>query len=178
MSKPTLDYTEMPRYLEPICSYDYGLGDLHDFLARNNVNTDPDFQRVHVWTLQQRTAYMEHIFRGGKTALDIYINSPGWSEGASSDAVLVDGKQRVETVRLFIANEVPIFGGYLLKDITLHGKEAGRLLWGRHTMKVHVNDLRTRAEVLQWYLDINAGGTPHTSEEIWKVRKMLEESNG
>jgi hypothetical protein len=29
-----------------------------------------------------------------------------------------------------------------------------------------VNDLPTRAAVLQWYLDLNTGGVVHTSHEI------------
>jgi hypothetical protein len=39
-----------------------------------------------------------------------------------------------------------------------------------------VNDLKTEAEVLRWYLEINAGGTPHTEEELDKVRKMLKKA--
>ena len=38
----------------------------------------------------------------------------------------------------------------------------------------NVNDLKTEKEVLQWYVDMNAGGTPHTSEEINRVKKMIE----
>ena len=42
-------------------------------------------------------------------------------------------------------------------------------------MYLNVNDLKTEREVLQWYVDMNAGGTPHTSGEIEKVRKMIQE---
>ena len=41
------------------------------------------------------------------------------------------------------------------------------------TMRFFVNDLKTRKEVLQWYVDLNAGGTVHTEAEIDKVRKLL-----
>jgi len=37
--------------------------------------------------------------------------------------------------------------------------------------------LETREEVLQLYLNINAGGTPHSAEEIERVRAMLKEAN-
>ena len=36
------------------------------------------------------------------------------------------------------------------------------------------NDLETRAEVLQWYIDHKAGGIAHTDEEINKVKILLE----
>ncbi len=38
-----------------------------------------------------------------------------------------------------------------------------------------MNDLRTEKEVLQWYVDMNSGGTPHTSEEIERVKRMIEQ---
>ncbi len=39
-----------------------------------------------------------------------------------------------------------------------------------------VNDLLTREEVLQWYIDLNTGGTDHTDEEINRVKEMLKKS--
>ena len=47
------------------------------------------------------------------------------------------------------------------------------------TLEFHINNLQTRAEVLQWYLDFNSGGTMHTQDELNKVRKLLKkEING
>ena len=42
------------------------------------------------------------------------------------------------------------------------------------TIKINVNDLKTEKEVLQWYVDMNAGGTPHSNEEINRVRSMID----
>lgn len=42
-------------------------------------------------------------------------------------------------------------------------------------MILNVNNLKSEKEVLQWYIDMNAGGTPHTNEEIERVEKMIEE---
>ena len=44
------------------------------------------------------------------------------------------------------------------------------------TIRVNINDLKTRREVLQWYIDMNAGGTPHSKEEIDRVRGLLEQA--
>ncbi len=41
-------------------------------------------------------------------------------------------------------------------------------------MYVDVNDLKTEKEVLQWYVDMNLEGTPHTNDEIERVRKMIQ----
>jgi hypothetical protein len=45
------------------------------------------------------------------------------------------------------------------------------------SFKWRVCNLETRAEILQLYLNINAGGTPHTKEELDRVRLMLEKEN-
>ena len=42
-------------------------------------------------------------------------------------------------------------------------------------MILNVNDLKTEKEVLQWYVDMNSGGTPHSNEEIERVKKMIRE---
>lgn len=42
-------------------------------------------------------------------------------------------------------------------------------------MILNVNDLKTEKEVLQWYVDMNAGGTIHASDEIERVKKMIQE---
>ena len=43
--------------------------------------------------------------------------------------------------------------------------------------KVNVfrNNLSSEKEILQWYVDMNAGGTPHSSEEIDMVNVMIKE---
>ena len=38
----------------------------------------------------------------------------------------------------------------------------------------HVNYLKTRREVLEWYLQLNGGGTPHSQKELDRVRGLLE----
>ena len=39
---------------------------------------------------------------------------------------------------------------------------------------VMVNDLADYDDVLRWYLQLNSGGTPHTEDELEKVRQLLE----
>lgn len=44
-----------------------------------------------------------------------------------------------------------------------------------NTIILNVNNLKSKEEVLQWYIDMNAGGTPHSKEEIQRVQKMMED---
>lgn len=133
---------------------------------------NPDFQRGHVWSEEQQTKYIEFILKGGKTARVIYLNNPQWHFEVKSGYkgfVCVDGLQRITAIRRFVNNEIKAFGYYL--------KEYEDSMRNKIDMRLHINDLQTKKEVLQWYLDFNDGGTPHTEEEINRVKSLLEECN-
>lgn len=135
------------------------------------VDMDPDFQREHVWTEAQQIAYCEYILRGGISGKTIYWNNPSWMRGFNQPTVLVDGKQRITAVLRFLRNEIPVFGHF-------RKEYEDKLDVTRHTFDFVINDLKTRKEVLQWYLDLNTGGTIHTNEEIEKVKRLLKKEEG
>lgn len=132
------------------------------------LDLNPDFQRGHVWVREQQIAFVEYFFRGGMSGRDLYFNHPGWMGNWKGDFVLVDGKQRIEAMRAFMHNEIPIFGTHL-------NEFEDKLLPMDKTFIIHVNDLRTRGEMLTWYIEMNTGGVVHTRAEIEKVEHLLEE---
>jgi hypothetical protein len=149
-------------------------GYLEEFLERQRndigLDLDPDFQRVHVWDGLRQRRFVEYCLRGGATGRDLLFNSKGWQrQREEGPLVLVDGKQRLEAVRLFMADKLEVFGWRL--SAFDNPRQLLRLSAAR--FRVHVNDLATGAEVLQWYIDVNAGGVAHTDDEIGKVREML-----
>lgn len=133
------------------------------------LDLDPDFQRAHVWTQAQQIAYVEYVLKGGRSGRELLLNFSGWNDKFQGPFVLVDGKQRLNAVRLFLADKLPIFGGNLYSSYT------DKLRSVCVDFRVYVNDLETREQVLTWYLEINAGGTPHTQEELDRVRDLLKE---
>lgn len=153
---------------------DCGLSFLVEWIQREidemGLQLMPDFQRGHVWTEEQQIAFLEYFLRGGRSGTILYFNCPSWNcqveDGAYNDYVCVDGLQRIRAIQRFIGNEIKVFGSYY--------SEYEDRLGERYTMKVNVNDLKSKAEVLQWYIDMNAGGTPHTDEEIERVRGLLK----
>ena len=90
----------------------------------------------------------------------------------AGEMTLVDGKQRLEAVRKFVRNELPVFGGTLLNDFDNPKK---LLRSNGAQFEFGVNVLKTRKEILTWYLQINTGGVVHTKAELDKVRGMLGE---
>ena len=142
-----------------------------DVLPGEGLNLDPDFQRAHVWAEAQQAAYVEFRLRGGKSGRDILFNHPGWMGSFKGEFVIVDGKQRLEAVRKFMRDELIVFG-------SKYSEFTDKLRVASVDFIVVVNDLKTRAEVLQWYIEFNAGGTPHTDAEIAKVVKLLAAEKG
>jgi hypothetical protein len=128
---------------------------------------DPDYQRAHVWSKKQQTAYVEFILRGGESGRLIYWNHPNWMGSWKGALELVDGKQRLEAVRLFLRDKVKVFGGHVYSDYT------DRLSLQHADFRVRIARLPTRAQVLEWYLMINAGGTPHKKSELERVQALL-----
>ena len=135
------------------------------------LDIDPDFQRVHVWKPKQQTAWLEYWFRGGRSGTVIYFNHPGWMRSYKGDFVLVDGKQRLEAIRAFHADEIKVFGSF-------HKEYTDKCSFTQATLKFNVNTLKTRREVLSWYIQFNAGGTPHTRKEIDRVIELYKAEVG
>lgn len=135
------------------------------------LELNPDFQRGHVWNEEQQRSYIEYVLRGGKTGRDLYFNCPEWNSfrkmkpGKYQDYVCVDGLQRITAWQAFFEDKIQVFGS-LRSEFT---DRFPHLM----TMRVHINDLKTRKEVLQWYIEMNSGGVVHTKSEIDRVKELL-----
>jgi hypothetical protein len=132
------------------------------------LDMNPDFQRGHVWTVAQQQAYVEYILKGGVSGKEIYFNHPGWMGNFKGNFYCVDGLQRITAVLHFLENRVAIFGGLFFKDFEDR-------LPGHANFNLTVNNLKSKKEVLSWYLEMNIGGTIHSSDELDRVQKMLDE---
>lgn len=130
------------------------------------LDLNPDFQREHVWTEQQQISYCEYILRNGSSGRELYFNCTGWNDDYRGPFVIVDGKQRLQAVRRFMAGEIRVFGSYIHEYVNNPRMLTARFSW-------NVSALETRREVLEWYLHFNSGGTIHTDDELDKVRQML-----
>ena len=156
-------------------SFDYLEEMIDRYIDTHNLIMNSDFQRGHIWTKDQQVKYVEWILRGGFSGKDIFFNKSDWMafRGDSNlPMVLVDGLQRLTAVLKFLKDDIEIFGNNKRSDFE------DRPSMTEATLKFHINNLKTRAEVLQWYLDFNSGGTIHTEDELNKVRKLLKAENG
>lgn len=146
-----------------------------DWVVKNQddlgLQLNPDFQRGNVWTEEQQINYVQFILKGGTSSKVIMFNYPFWGNfvekpGAYNEMVCVDGLQRLTAVMRFIDNEIKVFGSYYKEFKDKPSFETA--------LKFNVNNLKTKAEVLQWYLELNSAGTVHSADELAKVKGLLD----
>lgn len=164
---------------------DVALNDLERWMQSqgedSGTDLDPDFQRGHVWTPEQQTKYVEFILRGGQSQITLYWNHPAYMQersahcDLSNQLVLVDGKQRLTACLKFMRGEIAVFGHTIDQyDDPVDRRIALGMSGAR--LRMNINNLQTRVEVLEWYLDLNDGGVVHSREEIERVRQLLREA--
>ena len=143
--------------------------------CKYGVDLNPEFQRGHVWTEQQQVHYLENVFRGivDEAGLTIRFNCPTWRNDIAEDSdlidqmVCVDGLQSLNSFRKFIAGEIEVFG-------IAYKRLPRRILLRSINIIIKMFDFQYYKDLLQYYVDINGGGTVHTEEELERVRKLLE----
>jgi uncharacterized protein with ParB-like and HNH nuclease domain len=144
------------------------LGDvLERYLIEHHLNMNPDFQRGHVWTEEQQIKYVEYMLTIPNSGKHIYFNHPGWMGSFRGEFVLVDGLQRITAATRFMKSEIKAYGHFYNE---FEGNMSSEVQFIFNIAK-----LPTRKDVLKWYVDMNAGGTPHSAEEIERVKNLMVE---
>lgn len=167
MKKPT--FREIPQF--PRAGYEVNVpwATIEEHLDRPrscSITLEPDYQRGHVWTESQQSAFVEYGLMGGESSMVITTNCPGWMQDFRGPYELVDGLQRITAVRRFLAGEIKAFGHLF----TEYGDE---ICWSGPSFRWRVLSLPTRKEVLKLYLLLNDGGVVHSPQEIERVRALL-----
>lgn len=177
---PFESFDDIPRLIDRgSYSVHVGFNYLEKFLGElarqpGGLDLNPDFQRGHVWTEAQQVAFVEYALRGGLESSSgvLLFNCADWDDGSTAPTQIVDGLQRLTAVRTFLGDGIPAFG-------RLRSEYSGNMpSTGGLRFEVHVNKLRTRAEVLRWYLEINSGGVVHSAEELERVQGLLSAESG
>lgn len=164
---------------------DFPWGSFHEWLGNlaadfGGIELNPDFQRGHVWTPEQQTRYVEAAMRNllPPSAKSVQFNCANWHDAPMTPKDLprgllcLDGLQRISAVDAWIAGEIKPFG----LPMEVYEDSDWQVTRGmnlKFRFQVAIYDYPSRAEVLQHYIDFNAGGTPHSPEEIARIREML-----
>lgn len=134
-----------------------------------DLDFDPPWQRGHVWTDDQRGNFIGHLLTGGMVP-HIIVREPTF--GALGKYQVVDGKQRLTSVLRWKENLFPaLIDGYdplWYRDTDHH--------WSVQNIRADYVRVALESELLTLYLRLNSGGTPHTREQLERVRVMRDEA--
>lgn len=139
------------------------------------VNMHPDYQRSFTWTDDQCSKFIGFLAEGG-TPPPIWIQR--WPSYLKPDELL-DGLQRLTAIRRFQIGEIPMELTNGTRMFLKEFSEPDRKMWtGNAGMTVTLKYVKysTRAEILHLYLLLNSGGTPHTPEELDRVKVLYTQS--
>lgn len=131
---------------------------------------DPPYQRGRVWTDEQAEAFVGALI-AGVSMPPVFIRRDRSFQ--VPDEVL-DGKQRITAMCRFMKGEIsavnPFTGlRYRYEDLDIVAQRLVRFTG----ITVKFVNLKTLSDCAKFYVTLNSAGTPHTSEEIDRVKAMI-----
>lgn len=155
-----------------------------DNYYRKYLDLNPVFQRGNVWTLEQQIAFVENFLRRPQAVnRNIYFND-GYvfnelkknqdNDWIAGKRVCLDGLQRITALLDFMDGKFACFDGQVTWE-KIQNSPNQRSILGECYLDFYDLTLKTNQEVLDFYVDFNAGGTPHSKEEIERVKLLLDQ---
>lgn len=151
---------------------------------KDKVDLDPIFQRGHVWTKEQQIQFIENLLsRPQSTNTLVYFNDcctldrlkekTPKNDWVYNKFICLDGLQRLTATLAFIRGEFKCFNDQISWQDILNAPDYLSIV-GDCNFKFHSLSLKSNIEVAEFYLDFNASGTPHSADEIERVKELVK----
>lgn len=144
-----------------------------DWIRREALNFGAEYQRDYVWGHDEQQAFLLVLISGFPIGSVALAKAPDWDTSDGPYIEVVDGKQRLTTLKMFINNEIPI---------VINGEEiywfeftrAEQLSFGRPTLSAVILDDATARDRLAYFVAVNFIGVPQSEVHRQKVLKLQE----
>lgn len=137
-------------------------------VRQSSLLLDPPYQRGAVWGLRRRRNLIRSLLLGIPTGA-VFLNRRPIAEDVLA---VVDGKQRIETIRMFLDGELSVPASWFPADVIEAAEETGdgpyvrypelrsqgRARFDRSSLNVQLTDLETVEEEAVLFDLINFGG--------------------
>lgn len=135
------------------------------------LNFGAEYQRDYVWGHQEQQNFLRVLISGFPVGSVALAKAPDWGVSESPYIEVVDGKQRLTTLKMFIKNEIPII---------IDGKEifwfelsrSEQLSFGRPTLSAVILDDATEKDRLAYFVAVNFTGVPQSEEHKLRVTAL------
>jgi len=128
----------------------------------------PKFQRGNdKWSLDMKQKFILNILKGMRSS--IILCRIG---GEYSDAIILDGQQRLTAIKGFMTNQYPV----IIKDKEYYYKDIENLYHTKTaSIAFYIINAKDLKEACRFYIDMNENIT-HSKEDIEIAYKFLEEN--
>ncbi|UNK75806.1 DUF262 domain-containing protein [Raoultella planticola] len=143
------------------------------WIKNSALNFGAEYQRDYVWGHREQQDFLRVLISGFPIGSVALAKAPDWDVSEGPYIEVVDGKQRLTTLKLFINNEIPI----LLSGEEIYWFEFSRaeqLAFGRPTLSAVILDDATEKDRLAYFVAVNFTGVPQSEEHRQKVLKLQE----
>lgn len=146
------------------------------------LELNPEFQRGHVWKLNQQIAFVENLLRGIDINKTIRFNDLTMRPYDDADDILknkiicIDGLQRLTAIIDFVDGKYKVFNNQLSYDDILNhpDKASMRRIFNSALLQFEFLQITSYKEVLEYYIDLNFGGVAHTPADIQIAKDILK----
>lgn len=114
----------------------------------------PPFQRGEVWTVEQKSRFIESLWLRLPISVYAYNQSPSLGQ---TDQWLIDGQQRWSAIRDFVDGKVTAFGGLRYSDMS----DAELRVFDMTPFPCILIKSDDEAHLEEMYNRLAYGGTPH-----------------
>jgi hypothetical protein len=133
----------------------------------SGLDLDPNYQRGHVWSDDQKVSLIDSIFRNVDIGKFTVIRRP-FSEELDCYYEMLDGKQRTQALIEFYQDGFKYRGRYYSE---LHPFD--RYHFKGYNISYAETEPLTRSQKYRYFLILNTAGTPMSEGHLDKVRDML-----
>lgn len=86
----------------------WSIQEIYQKIKSNRLDLSPDYQRNEIWQIDKQTAFVESLFMGIIVPPIYVVEIPGFSLLDDSTYEVVDGKQRLTTIKSFLTNNLKL----------------------------------------------------------------------
>jgi hypothetical protein len=145
-----------------------GINSLLNMVYHSGVDFNVDYQRDHVWTLDDKIALIESIFNNVDIGKFTFVQRDFRVQGKIYE--ILDGKQRLTAIAEFVEGRFK-YKGYTFAELS--GRDKSR--FENHPISWGYLERPTKRAIFETFIKLNTCGRPMKNEDIDKVKKLLNE---
>ncbi|HBU8850481.1 DUF262 domain-containing protein [Citrobacter sedlakii] len=143
------------------------------WITGGELDFDAEYQRGYVWGHEEQQDFLKVVVSGFPVGTVALAKAPDWCTREPPYIEVVDGKQRLTTLKKLITNEIPIIlpeGPLYWRDMT----RAEQLAFGHRQLPAVVLDEVSYKDRLAYFMAVNFTGVPQSKEHKKHVQQLLE----